>query len=220
MDDRPGVHQRAGQAVAAILDAWISLADHGERAVLVVQRKHARRQPRRPHGNSNLARPVLAGKVGQGAGFGEGDLRLRAGVADSLGHQVAAEGARRQEDHLSVGEMRRHRPGDIGLGKGRRRADDQVDATDRLTDIRGDGRNLDLAAALEVLQRQPVAGCVQRLDTGHVASPEAYAVALFGQIDGGGVRAVATTQYGDVHEKTDSGFTWSRGSAAPLPAPL
>ena len=38
------------------------------------------------------------------------------------------------------------------------------------------------------------------VDTGVVAPPEADVMALFGKIDGSGMRAVAAAQYGDFHE--------------------
>ena len=85
MDDRPGIHQRAGERVAAVLDhAGKRAADHVERMVLQPQRKHAGRQPLGADRDRHLERPVLARQPGQGAGLGEGRVGAVAGVVRRL----------------------------------------------------------------------------------------------------------------------------------------
>ena len=74
MDDRPGIHQRARQCVAARLDhAGKGAADHIERMRRGIERKHADRQPLGADGDGDLERSVLARQPGQRAGLGKAD---------------------------------------------------------------------------------------------------------------------------------------------------
>ena len=103
MDDGPGIHQRAGERVAAILDhAGESLRDDGQRVVLARERKHAGGQALGPHGDRDLERPMLARQPRQRPGFRKGHVGRIAGITCSLGEQHRAERCRRQEHHLSV----------------------------------------------------------------------------------------------------------------------
>ena len=128
----PGIHQRAGERIAAILDHAGESASTMTASAwsLRVERKHAGRQPLGAHGDGDLERPVLARQPRQRAGLRKGHVGAIAGVMRSLGEQHRAEGCRRQEHHLAVGEMRREQPARCrparwpapGTGSARRRA--------------------------------------------------------------------------------------------------
>ena len=95
MDDRPGIHQRGRERVAAILDhAGKRRPQHRERMVLSGQREDAGRQPLGAHGDRRLERPVLAREPRQRPGLGERDLGAVAGIVRGLGEQQRAERAR------------------------------------------------------------------------------------------------------------------------------
>ena len=81
MDDRPGIHQRAGERIAAILDhAGKRAADDAERVVLQPQRQHAGRQAFGADRDRHFEWPVLAGEPRQGAGLGERHIGAVAGI--------------------------------------------------------------------------------------------------------------------------------------------
>ena len=103
-----GIHQRTRQRIAARLDgarkgrpmtasAWSASA----------KRKDAGRQVLAARRDLHLVRPVLARQPRQGAGLGEGDTRLVAGLPGRLRQEDRTERARRQEHHLPVRKMRR-----------------------------------------------------------------------------------------------------------------
>ncbi len=91
MDDAAGIHQRAGQRVAAILDhAGKGFIDDGKRMILADERKHAGRQALGAHGDGDFERAMLARQPGQGAGFGESRLRLVARMRASLARTASS----------------------------------------------------------------------------------------------------------------------------------
>ena len=143
MDDRPRIHQRARQRIAARLDhAGKRAADHLQRVRLQRQREHARRQPLGADGDRRLEGPVLAREPGQRAGFRERDLGAVAGIPGRLGKQHRTERAGRQEHHLPVGQMRRERARNIRLCRRRSRTQNELGAAHGLGDVGGDQRRL------------------------------------------------------------------------------
>ena len=199
MDDRPGIHQRARQRVAAGLDhAWKGAADYVERMRGGGQRKHADRQPLGANGDGDLERPVLSRQPRQRAGFGKADARVIACLVRRPGEDHRTKSRRRQEHHLAVGELRRDQPGDIGLREGRGGADDQFCIADGICDVRRDHRQLHLVTAVDVLHdnaraRRPL------FATYVVAPPQPDVMALQGKISRGRERAVAAAEYCDTH---------------------
>jgi hypothetical protein len=81
--------------------------------------------------------PCFLARYGKVPVSAQATARAAAGGADDLRHREAAEAARRQEDDLATGEMRRERAGDVVLrGRGQRN-DDQLGAGDGGTDVGG-----------------------------------------------------------------------------------
>ena len=121
MDDRAGVHQGARERVAAWLDhAGKGSADDRECVVGEAHGQDPGRQPLGADGDGRLEGPVLAREPRQRPGLGEGDVGAVAGIACSQREYHRAERAGREENDLTVGQMRRQRPGDVGLrGRGR-----------------------------------------------------------------------------------------------------
>ena len=74
-----------------------------------------------------------------------------AGVVRGPGEDHRAEGGRRQEHHLAVGQMRREQSRDIGLREGRGRAQDQLGTADGFGDVGRHQRQLHVVAAIDVL---------------------------------------------------------------------
>ncbi len=198
-----GIHQRAGERVAAILDhAGKRVADHLQRMILQRQRKHAGRQPLGAHRDRDFEIAVLAREPGQGAGLGERDFRLVAGRLHRLREQHRAEGAGRQKHDLSVGQMRRQRLGDIGLRMRGRGADDQFGIAHGFGDVVGDQRQLRHALAGKILDQNGRSGGAMRFDRGLVAPPQPRVVSGKREISRGCERAVAATQYCDTHQSS------------------
>ena len=137
----------------------------------IAGREHSRRQARGANGDRHFGRTVLAREPGQGSGFGDGYVGSASGTPDCAHHDVAAEGAGRQEEHLAIGKMRGHGQGDLFLGKRRRRNDDQFGRANRLSDIRGEPRDYDFVSSRPVFQRQ-FACRHDRLELLLVPSPE------------------------------------------------
>ena len=195
MNDRAGIHQRAGQSIAARLDdAGESLVDYLAGVIGQRQRKHAGRQPLGADGDGDLEGPVLARQPRQRAGLGESDAGMVAGAMGGLGKNHRAEGRRRQIDHLAVRQMRRELLGDVGLREGRRRAQDQFGIANRARNIGRDQGELGVVRALRILDDDARAGRTMRRDGVLVAAPETDLVALQGEVTGRGERSVAAAQ--------------------------
>ena len=206
VDDRSGVHQRTRERVATGVDGGEGAANDGQRPLLAARRVHAGRQAHRAHRDVDLARTVLASQVRQRSGLGPGDPGRVAGGADDLGHRVAAERAGCEEHDLAVDQMRRHRPGDVLLGRGRRRQHDQLGPAQRRADVGAGGGDRHLAAAGGVLEDDAAVAGQRR----GVAAPQAHGVAGLGQVGGGGVGAVAATQDRNVHRGVFEGGSGAR----------
>jgi len=198
MDDRSGVHERARERVLDGLDRRIGLADDFERVRAAPGRKGAGRQASGAHGDCDLRRSVLARKVGQRSGFGEGNLGAASRSAHGLRHDVAAEGARGQEHDLSVGEVRRQRARDVFLGEGGQRREHQVRARAPPRRCPVSPGRCDGAAAAGVPERDERRRGELR-DCGGIAPPQPHLVSLLGEVGGGGVAAVPAAQHGDTH---------------------
>src|SRR6202171_3165368 len=116
MDDRPSIHQRTRQRVAAGLDrAGKSLADDLKRMVSKSQRKDAGRQMLAAGGNLHLMRAVLARQPRQGTSFRECKPGVVAGLPNLLGKEERTERSWRQEHDLPLGKVRREQLGNVGL---------------------------------------------------------------------------------------------------------
>ena len=89
--------------------------------------------------------------------------------------------------------------GDVGLGRCRRRAHNELGPVHGLTDIVGDEARARLVPTPEVLDGDDAAGRAMRLDGRAVASPQAHVVPGQREITGRRERAIATAQYGDSH---------------------
>ena len=82
VDDRSGIHQRAGQRIAAWFDdAGERAPNHLQRMAGAIEREHADRQPLGADGDRDFERAVLARQPWQRAGLREADLGAIAGVA-------------------------------------------------------------------------------------------------------------------------------------------
>ena len=126
VNDGTCVHQRTAQGVFNRLDARVGLAQHSEGVLGQVAREHAGRQAGGVATDHQVAGAMLAHQVRQRAGFSEGDLAVVARIGHGLGEHVAAEGARRQEHHLTVVQVRRDVFGQVFVGGRRQRDDDQL----------------------------------------------------------------------------------------------
>ena len=193
VDDRPGIHQRAGKRVLDRLHRRVRAPEQVERVRAAARRECAGRQPLGADRDRDLRRAVLAGEIGQGAGLGEADPRAAARVPQHFRHHVAAKCARWEEHDLAVGHVRRDHAGDVGLRERRRRDDKQLRPAHGFRHISGRARKPHVAPAFDVLQCNRLSiedGCKRH----GVAPPEPHFVTLLGEIGGGGVRAVAAAQ--------------------------
>ena len=163
------------------------------------RRKNARRQPHRARGDPRRAVRLLAHQPGQGARIAEGDVGRIAAVAHPLGHQVAAETARRDEHYLAVAQMRRDGLRQPLLRGARQRCEDQFGTVHRFGDVGGGQRQLHVAPALEVRHRQRPA-FQHRRECCRIAPPETHAVSGFRRLRRGGVAAVPAAQYRYFHD--------------------
>ena len=198
MNDRAGVHQRPGERVLDGLHGRIDPADDLERMRAALGRKGARRQAPGAHGDRDLGGAVLARKIGQRSGLGEGDLGLAARSANRARHHVAAEGPRRQIHHLPVAKVGRDRARDVLLRECGRGREDEFCAAHGGADVRRRERDANFAPAGNVHQEKaPVPGELR--NRSGIASPQPHLMALLGEIGGGGVTAVPAAQYGDAH---------------------
>jgi hypothetical protein len=205
VDDRPGIHQRAGQRIAAGFDhAGEGPIDHGDGVVGERERKHAGGQPLGADGDGDLERPMLARQPGQRAGLGKGDAGGVAGLVGGLGEDHRSEGRRRQIDHLAVNKMRRQLPRDVALCEGWRRAQDQLGVADRFGDVGGYQRQLGVVGALRILDHDARAGLAMLGDRRGIAPPQADIMALQCKITRGRKRTVATAQNCYAHHRTFS----------------
>ena len=200
VNDGAGVHQRSGQHIAAPLDgAGEDAVQQRDGIAFAAGGEYAGRQPLGADGDRRLEGAMLARKPRQRAGLGEDRVGVVAGVALRHGEQHRAEGARRHEHHLVAGEMRRQHAGDVGLGRRRRRAHDELGPLHRLADVGGDQAQARLMPAPEILDGDDAAGCAMRLDGLAIATPQPHVVAGKREITGRRQRAISTAQYGDPH---------------------
>ena len=131
----------------------------------------ARRAGNTPVG-SRLARMVMATSKGPCLRVSQGSVpvsakatsaRLPASRAREREHH-RAERAGRQEHHLPVNQVRRQCPGDVGLRRRGRGAQDQGRVAHRFGDVGGDESRARLVTAPEVLDDDGPAGRPMRLD--------------------------------------------------------
>ncbi|KAG0926751.1 hypothetical protein G6F31_018277 [Rhizopus arrhizus] len=108
VDDRAGIHQRTGQAVLDGFDGRIGLPQQRQGFLRQTAGEYARGQAGGVAADHHPV-AVLAGQVGQRAGFRIGDAGRIARVFLGAGEEVAAEGARRQEHDLSIAQQRAKR---------------------------------------------------------------------------------------------------------------
>ncbi len=201
VDDRPRIHQRARQRIAAGLDdARECAADDGERVLAQPQRQHAGRQPLGTHRDRDLERTMLAREPWQRAGLGERDVGAVAGRARGLRENHRAESARRQKHHLPVGKMRSHRTRDIGLRRRRHGADDEFGAAHGLGNVRRDERGPRLVPAAKILDDDRPARRPMRRDRIAIAPPQAHLVARQRKIPGRGERPVSAAEDSNAHD--------------------
>ena len=197
MDDGSGVHQRAGQRVLAGLDHRVGFADDREGVLRAFGGIGPGGQPRGADGDAHLVGRLLACEVGQRAGLRPGDLGARAGRPDDLAHDIAAEGARRQEHHLAVLQVRCERARDVLLRRGGRRDQHQLRAAHRLGEVRGGARDRNSARPTDVRDLDGAA-VEHRLQRGRIAPPQPHLVPLLAQVRRGCVAAVASSQHCDL----------------------
>src|ERR1700682_5735921 len=106
MNDRPSIHERSREHIAAGLDrSRESAADDAERMICARKREDTGRQPLATGGDLHLMERLLARQPGQATSLREGKARVVAGLPDHLGKEEGAEGPRRQEHDLPVREM-------------------------------------------------------------------------------------------------------------------
>ena len=153
MDDRPGIHQRARQRVAARLDhAGKRAADHIERVIGSVSSGNT------PTG-SRLARMVMATSNGPCLRVSQGSVPVSAKLTAARLPASCAALAKIIEPKVAGGrnttwpsrKMRREQPRDIGLREGRGRAQDQLGAADGFGDVGRHQRQLHVVPAVRVL---------------------------------------------------------------------
>ena len=95
--------------------------------------------------------------------------------------------------------MRRQRRGQIALGEGRQRRNDQLRATNRLADVRGRPGYPHIPHALEIADPDRATGA-NRFERGGVAPPEADLMPRLGHIGRRRIRAVSTAEHCYFHE--------------------
>jgi len=160
---------------------------------------------------------VLARQVGQGAGLGPREVGAVAGGAHRARHHVAAEGARRQEHDLPVGQVRCERARDVLLRERGRGHQNQLGAAHRGADVGGGERQRHLAPAAEVAQHDaPRFG--DRRERRGVAPPEPDLVSLLGQVGRRSVAAVPATQNRDTHPVSSRAGPVGAGPSSRLPS--
>ena len=201
MDDAAGIHQRAGQGIAARFDRLRkSPADHIERVRRPAERKHARGQAHAAAGYPHLIGALFAGKPGQRARLGEGGRCVVAGVPRRFREEVGSECSRRQIDDLTVAQMRRKLLCDIGLREGRRRNEDQLGFANRRSDVAGDQRQRGLPASPGVDDDDFAARPAMCFGVALVASPQPDIVAGKREIARRRKGAIAATKNRDLHQ--------------------
>ncbi len=182
MDDRPGIHQRRRQRIAARLDhAGKGAPDHIERMIGGIKRKYADRQPLGADGDGDFERSVLARQPGQRAGLGKArrlrDCRRRARPWQRSSSRMSpAAGTppvhRSDAARAAVRYRAARRPG---------RAQDQFGVADGFGDVRCHQRQLHLVPAIGVLDDDAGAGRAMRRDLRQIAPPQPDVVALQAQ---------------------------------------
>ncbi len=156
-------------------------------------RVDAGRQAGRARGDHDLARATLAREPGQRAGFGEGERGVAAGAPALAIDHVAAEAPGRHQQDLAFLEMRRQRMGEIDLGEGRHRHDQELGVAHGGAEIGGRAHQPHLARARGVAQGQRLL-VEHRPEGGRVAPPQPHRVPLLRQIGSSRVRPVAAPQ--------------------------
>ena len=121
-----------------------------------------------------------------------------AGVVRGLGEDHRAEGRRRQEHDLAVGQMRREQPRDIGLRKRRRRAQDQLGAADGFGDVDVTSASCTSWRPLMSLTQDAGARRAMLRHLRRVAPPQPDVMALQGKIARGREGAIAAAEYRDL----------------------
>ncbi|MNF80968.1 hypothetical protein D3C84_632220 [compost metagenome] len=123
VDDRACVHQRTAQGVFNRLDARVGFTQHRKSMLGQVAGEYTGRQAGGVAADHQVAGAMLAYQVRQRTGFSEGDLAPVARIGHGLGKHETAKGARRQEHHLTVVQVRRNMFGQVFVG-GRRQWND------------------------------------------------------------------------------------------------
>ena len=201
VNDRPGVHQRARQRIAARLDhAGKRAADHSQRMRLQRQREYARRQPLGTDGDRRLEGPMLAREPRQRAGLGERDLGAVAGIplrpsANSIEPNVPG-GRNTTWPSARCGASARAMSGCAVAGAGHTMSSAPRTASPMSAVIRRGRASCRPRKSLTVMT-PPAARCASIGLA--VAPPQAHLVAGKREITGRRQRAIATAQNGDFH---------------------
>ncbi len=141
---------------------------------------------------------MLAGQPWQRAGLGKADAREIAGLVRGPGEDHRAEGGRRQEHDLAVGQMRREQLPDIGLGEGRGGAQDQLDVAHGRGNVRCHQRQLHIVPAVAVLDDDAGACRAMLRDQIRITPPQPDVMTLQGKIAGSREGAIAAAEYRDL----------------------
>ena len=198
MDDRAGVHQGARQRVLDGLDCiGKGLRNDGNGFIGLARGQHTGWQPRSTGRNPNFGLTLLARQPGQSTGLGNGEIGGTARIAHPLHHDVGTECARRQENHLSVGHVGSQFVGNIRLGVGRCRGNNEFGAGHRGGQIIG-RHQFDRPAAL-VIGHDHAAGLRHLCKVTGVAPPPAHIVTRLGKIGRRRVGPVTAADYNNLH---------------------
>src|SRR5580704_10851329 len=164
------------------------------------KREDAGRQPLAAGGDLHLVEPLLACQPRQGTGLREGKARVVAGLPNQLGKEEGAEGPRRQEHDLPVGEKRGQETGDIELRKGRRRTYDQLGSANRRAHIGRHEIEGGVVPAAKILEPDGAGRRAMRGHSSNIAPPHPHSMTGKRQVCRRREGPVAAAQYSNSHE--------------------
>ena len=143
---------------------------------------------------------MQSGEIRQGPGLRPGHPGPATRLRHPSAHQVATKGARGEECHLSVGEMRCGQYGDIALSGRGGGQHDQFSTPNRVADFIAHPVNRHPPRPCGIFQENPPR-VSQRLQRRPVASPKPHLMPLLRQVGRRGVAAVTAPKNCDLHEQ-------------------
>ncbi len=203
MDNRSGIHQCRRKRVFNRFDGpGKGRADDSQRPIGMAGRVDPGRQARCACCDGDSLQPVLVRtppcQPGKRAGLGKRHIRPATMLPAEIGHDIAAKTAGRQENNLTVLEMRGQLFCHIRLRKGGGGKQDQISAADRITDIGNHSGKLQVVPAIMV-QKAQWRFFGKAAETGKIAPPETDLMPGKGKIGGRRIGPVAPAENCNIH---------------------